>query len=278
MNCLICDSFLVEKYSENSCMGLPVFRCPGCNLWITGNSVDEVKKSADHIYSKEYWDDRESESAIKSNYTDPNSLGKRRQWISQTKYCKEFLKNTKTILEIGSGPGQTLYWFSDNYDVTGIEPDNRNVEMINKKLKRGRCITGFIEETEIVGKFDLIWISHVFEHLVKPLELLKRLQSNLTTNGVIFIEVPNCENHAILHSSIVNHPSSFHFSKESLIALMLKSGYQVKKCDCFRAPTKIEGIINKIYNKFGLKSPFPFYPKIISDKKIGTDIRIIVSF
>ena len=277
MNCLICDSSLSDTYSEDSCMGLPVFRCSNCNLWVTGSSTDEVKKAADQIYSKEYWDDRESESAIRSNYTDQNTLGKKRQWISQTKYCHEFLKNTNTILEIGSGPGQTLYWFSENYDITGIEPDKRNVEMINSKLKRGKCLAGFIEEIEIVGRFDLIWISHVFEHLVKPLDLLKRLQNHLTSNGVIFIEVPNCENEQVLHSSIVNHPSSFHFTKQSLMKLAKKSDYKIRKCDCIRSPTKTEGAINRVASKLG-HTVYPYYPKIVSENtKQGTDLRIIIS-
>lgn len=277
MNCLICDSVLSEKYTNDSCMGLPVFRCGNCNLYVTGNSIDEVKEKSGKIYSNEYWDNRESELAIMSNYTDRNSLGKRRQWISQTKYCQEFLKNTKTILEIGSGPGQTLYWFAENnYEVTGLEPDKRNVDLVNKKLRNGKCLAGFIEETEIVGKFDLIWMSHVFEHLVKPLDLLKRLQDHLNPNGAIFIEVPNCQNEAILHSSVVNHPSSFHFSRSSLMELMKKARYKIRKCDCFRSPTKIEGVINRIANRLG-HNVYPYYPKIITNDKEGTDLRIIVS-
>jgi 2-polyprenyl-3-methyl-5-hydroxy-6-metoxy-1,4-benzoquinol methylase len=258
-------------------MELPVFNCTNCDLYVTGNSEDEVKRKSLETYSKTYWDNRESESAIESNYTDQNSIGKRRQWLSQTKYCYEYLKNAKTILEIGSGPGQTLYWFAqENYEVTGIEPDRRNVDLINKKLKSGKCIVGFVEEVEIIGKFDIIWLSHVFEHLVKPLDLLKKLQNNITKDGIIFIEVPNCENEDVLNSSIFNHPSSFHFSKNSLMKLVQKAGYNIKKCDCFRAPTKIEGIINRVCKKFRFNL-YPYYPKLIASNTDGTDIRIIIS-
>lgn len=76
---------------------------------------------------------------------------------------------------------------------------------------------------EAVSGFDVIWISHVFEHLVKPLDLLKKLHTNLADNGVIFIEVPDCENKDILNLSIFNHLSSFHFSKDNLIELAKKS-------------------------------------------------------
>lgn len=278
MNCLICNKYLSDKYSENSNMGLPVFYCRDCNLYVTGSSVDELKEKSSKIYTKDYWDNRKAESAINSDYNDQNSQGKKRQWFSQIKYCKEYLRDAKTILEIGSGPGQTLYWFSqENYDVTGIEPDERNVRLINKKLKNGKCIVGFAEETEIKGSFDIIWLSHVFEHLVRPIDLLCKLKNNLKLGGKIFIEVPNCENSIILHSSVFNHPSSFHFSKNSLMKLVKKAGYNIEKCDCLRSPTKVEGAINKICTRLNINRFYPYYPKIIANNRKGTDIRIIIS-
>ncbi|MGI0022142.1 MAG: class I SAM-dependent methyltransferase, partial [Nitrososphaeraceae archaeon] len=190
-------------------MKLPIFYCTTCGLYITGNSEIEVKAKSEEIYRKTYWDERNVEKILKSNFTDIDSQGKRRQWISQYSYCKPYLKNKKKFLEIGTGAGQTIFWFEEiGFSVTGIEPDERNVNLINHKLRYEHCITGFIEDVQVNEKFDIIWISHVMEHLVRPDLFLKKFKNNLEEDGILFIEVPNCENDMVLNSSIYDHPST----------------------------------------------------------------------
>ena len=168
MDCIICENSL-EKFSENSNLEMPSFFCNNCNYHVTGESENDVKEKLNKLYSGSYWDERDAEISIKSNYTDNDSLGKLRNWTSQFSYCKKFFQNKKSILEIGVGGGQAAYWFDQNgYDVTGIEPDSRNVELINKKLKNGKIIHNFIENIDMDESFDVIWMSHVLEHLVRP--------------------------------------------------------------------------------------------------------------
>jgi len=214
---------------------------------------------------------------LDSDYTDPESLGKRRQWASQYAYCKEFLKTCKKILEIGSGAGQALYWFEGKgFSVIGIEPDKKSVQSINQRLKKGRCINGFAEQMKIDEKFNVIWISHVFEHLSRPDLFLEKYRENLDDNGIIFIEIPNCENKQILQASI-DEPSTFHFSKRALESIGVKSKYRVIKCNYFRSPTKLEGAINKLTKMILKRNFYPYYPKIVTNSEDGTDIRIILA-
>lgn len=52
------------------------------------------------------------------------------------------------------------------FDVFGIEASQNNLEIINKKIKKGKCETGFAEDIlKINEKFDLIIMSHVLEHI-----------------------------------------------------------------------------------------------------------------
>lgn len=276
MKCIICDNDNLENYADTSYMRLAIKYCKQCNTYITGSSEDEVRERSKEIYKKEYWDGRFSELAIKSNYTDIHSQGKYRQWISQIAYCEPYLKNHPKILEIGSGPGQALFWFKERgFDITGLEPDERNAQMINQKLEKEICHVGFAEEMQIQGKFDIIWISHVFEHLFRPDTFLKKCLEKLNDKGIIFIEVPNCINSEILESSVEKQPSTYHFSKESLIHLAKKCGYSVLKSDILRSATKQEGATNKILKKFGIRK-YPYYPKILTDSITGTDVRIIL--
>ncbi len=140
-------------------------------------------------------------------------------------------------------------------------------------------MVGFAEELETDKTFDVIWVHHVFEHLMEPDMLLRKWKNILRDDGIIFIEVPNCENDEILRRSINDNPSSFHYSKQSLLNLAKNAGYAVEHCDFFKSPNLLNGAINKIMKKllkFTGRDLYPFYPGIIASNKNGEDICIIL--
>ncbi|MGY5148968.1 MAG: class I SAM-dependent methyltransferase [Candidatus Nitrosopumilus sp. bin_68KS] len=230
----------------------------------------EIKQKLKKLYSGDYWNERKAKESIESNYTDSDSLGKLRNWISQFAYCQPYFKNKKTILDIGVGGGQAIYWFEKKgFEVTGIEPDSRNVELINKKLLRGNVIHSFIEDSNIDKTFDIVWMSHVLEHLVRPDIFLNNINRNLEKNGIFFIEVPGCDHEFTLQASIFKNPHIHHFTKKSLLKLV-KRNFNIIACDCFRPATKIEGLIQKIF------SPYQYYPRIKTSPEKGRDLRVIL--
>ena len=268
--CIICDGVL-EEYSKTSNLNLVVNYCKKCNFYINGNTKGEVLDKISSLYKEDYWNERNSEISINSDYSDIDSQGKKRNWISQFLYTKKYITG-KTILEIGVGAGQSIYWFENKgFHVTGIEPDKRNVSMINKMLKKGEVIESSVEDFFTEKTYDVIWMSHVLEHLVGPDEFLKKIKKNMKKNGIFFIEVPNCEYKPTLKSSIEENPHLFHFTKKALIRMVEDIGYKVISCDVFRPATKSEGIKQKI-----LKNSFPYYPRIIADSNSGRDLRIIL--
>lgn len=186
-------------------------------------------------------------------------------------YAKEHITG-KNLLEIGVGAGQSILWFEEEgFDVRGIEPDGRNVFMINEKLKKGKVIESSVEIFSTDEVFDVIWMSHVQEHLIEPTKFLKRIKNNLKNDGIFFIEVPNCEYEPMLQSSIQKNPHLFHFTKKALSKLVENIGYKILSCDVFRPATKSEGMRQKIW-----KSSFPYYPRIMTDAHSGRDLRIIL--
>ncbi len=280
MNCISCGSSSFALYSENSNMELPVYKCIKCNLLVTGSTESEIRNKSKKIYTTTYWEERKAIQSLESNFMDKTSQYKWKHWKSQVEYCKPYLDNKKDLLEIGSGAGQSLFYFENmGYTVTGIEPDSRNVSLINSKLKHGQCITGFAEDSTIDGKFDIIWINHVFEHLIRPDLFLAKCKNNLRENGIIFIEVPECENPKILKESIYENPSTFHFTKKTLTNVVRNCGYKVIRCDSLRVPTLVEAGIWRIMKKcsFIPINLYPYYPRLITDKNDGQLIRIILS-
>ena len=277
MNCISCGKTDFEIFADTSGLDLPVYRCKNCKLLVTGEPGDSLSKKLSELYAKQYWDDRRSSFSIESNYSDVDSQGKFRNWLSQYKYCLSYLSTRKKILELGAGAGQSLYWFEkEGFLITGVEPDKRNVDLINQKLQHGRCVASYVDNLNLKERFNVIWMSHVLEHLQNPLEILTRLLDNLEEDGIIFIEVPNCQNQKMLKVSI-NEPHVFHFSKSSLVSFAKRCGFKVERCDLFRPATKLEGAIHKILKKFNIKSGhFQFYPRIMSNENDSRDLRIIL--
>ena len=268
--CITCNNEL-ERYSDTSNLDLPVNFCKNCNLYINGDTKEQVREKVSNLYKNDYWNERNSETSINSEYTDVDSQGKRRNWTSQFLYSKKHIVG-KNLLEIGVGAGQSILWFEEEgFDVKGIEPDGRNVSMINRKLKRGKVIESSVEDFSTEEEFDVIWMSHVLEHLIEPDKFLKKIKMNLKKDGVFFIEVPNCEYKPMLESSIQKNPHLFHFTKNSLSRLVENVEYKILTCDVFRPATKSEGMKQKI-----LKNSFPYYPRIMTDVHSGRDLRIIL--
>ena len=273
--CISCDSSDFNYYGENSTLNLPIYICQNCKLYVTGKSQKEIDQIIEHYYDKDFWK-TDLEQSLKQDFTDSYSIGRIRLWKSQKKYCNEILNKSKKILEIGSGHGEAIYNFDKiGFNVIGIEPDEQNVITINKKLKNSECIMEKAETFYFEKKFDIIWINHVFEHLTKPIEFLKKLNNFLNETGYIFIEVPSVERKND-YRTFKSVPHAYNYSKKSLVNISKKANYKIAKCDYFRPPTLIEGGINKVFNSFFKKDFFEFYPKILTDNINGENLRIIL--
>ena len=93
MKCISCNNSNLVLYKNNSNLGLPVHHCEKCGLHVSGNSEKEISKKISNLYKKQFWDDRTSEKSITSKYSDVDSQGKKRNWISQYAYCKSYFIN-----------------------------------------------------------------------------------------------------------------------------------------------------------------------------------------
>ena len=178
INCISCGSCEFTKYSEGSYLNIPVFQCKKCRLFVTGSSTQEMKEAISSRWSDDFWDIEREHIPIKSDYTDSISKSKYRNFVSQFAFCKPRIGNKRKILEIGSGEGQTVFWLDQmGYEVVGIEPDDRNTR-INSSLKNSKVVHGVIEDFEDDVKYDIIWMSHVLEHLAEPDIFLRKIKKD----------------------------------------------------------------------------------------------------
>jgi len=105
---------------------------------------------------------------------------------------KHCLTKSRRLLEIGSGPGYFLKCGKElGWDVLGFEPSKQAAEY-SKKLGVN-VVNDFFNETNAdeYGKFDVVYMKTVIEHLPDPVALLNSTKNVLKPNGIICVISPN---------------------------------------------------------------------------------------
>lgn len=132
----------------------------------------------------------------------------RKQLVSRSllvKIAKERIKDAleifpvdlgkKTILDVGCGYGEILYCLKKDYgtEVFGIEPSSETATIGNQMFSVP-IQPVLLEELNTKSKFDIIWCSHVLEHVYDVRAFIKRIKKLLAKDGYIYIEVPSILN------------------------------------------------------------------------------------
>ena len=97
-----------------------------------------------------------------------------------------------TILEAGCMYGYLLEELKDDYSVKGIEIGSEAVDFCRR---HGLDVTDIPLEEFLKqdSSFDVIILSHVFEHLLLADEVFEKLLTKLGDDGVLVISVPNSD-------------------------------------------------------------------------------------
>lgn len=99
-------------------------------------------------------------------------------------------KQQPTLMDFGAGYGRFVEMSVQKgfktfaFDISADKNDfmdNMGVTIINNLAKHKNY-------------FDVIWVNQVLEHVSDPLSIVKELAGSLTSDGLIFIAVPDCSN------------------------------------------------------------------------------------
>lgn len=115
----------------------------------------------------------------------------------QAKARVEFIRDRLTfgkkveILDVGAGYGVLESYFMKmlpgEIQCFAVEPDQKAQQSLEQH--------GIAWKSELEGfngkKFDLVVLSHVFEHINDPVAYVKSLHAYLKPDGYLFVEVPN---------------------------------------------------------------------------------------
>ncbi len=195
------------------------------------------QEEVDSFYSEEFYQN-EIDTYISSHQKDAD------WWSIEHNekidfFEKHFLgKYSKRLLDIGSGPGFFLKVASERgWDVTGFEPGLPAFEFSTKNLGLNVINDFFNKETyNNHGKFDVIHLNNVLEHLLNPLDILTLAYQILLPNGIICITSPNDFNplQLMIVDSLKKEPwwvvprhHINYFNSTSLRYLLEKTGFKV---------------------------------------------------
>jgi len=196
-------------------------------------------------------------------------------------------KKVPTLLDVGAGEGFVLNYFNNlGWRVQGLEftqnECNRHNPQVLEKMIVGdiyQNLSSLIDSSE--GKFDIVWLAGVLEHVLDPEKLLDMLLQVISDSGILVVLVPNdfsdvqkylTEKGYISGEFWVCPPSHLsYFNKSGLTNLCEAVGWNVRRClgsypidfqlfhsatnyvnkpqtgrDSYLASVAIEGIMHKV--------------------------------
>ena len=217
ISCVNCSSanqkilFTNDRYGFNQ----KTVICKKCGLIfsnprMTQNSADFFYKS--DLYRNVY-QEREMIEIISSAYEEFEKNPKRPFFDIINSLNLKY----QSVCEIGSAGGLNLKLFQlAGKDVLGYEPS----EFLSNfsKTKGINCINGFIDDVK--GEYDLVIIIHVLEHLLNPIDALKKLRKHI--KRYLFIEVPV----SINKLQTIKNVHNCYFSLNTLSQVVTKCGFK----------------------------------------------------
>lgn len=156
-----------------------------------------------------------------------------------------------TLLDVGAGKGEFLALARDQgWRVEGIEPSS-SFRRYARERYGIECHAGYLGDSASLPEhsFDVITLNHVLEHVERPHGLLDVARRYLKADGVLFIEVPNCDSYFLRVADLYfrmkglswsSRLSPFHppfhrfgFTARSLIRLLERSRFRVLRTATF---------------------------------------------
>lgn len=223
--CFVCKSvdiapkgkFCLEKNkiisSDKSALELSLAQCNNCGFVFVSSLPGDEEITA-YYKSDVFWQSKMTTS-VKYDFphwsdvfkNNPSLDERLRRAIRQFNYITKFrnFDNTFSILDMGAGFSPFLYVCKQNKlkNLYAIEPSEEICDFLKKQgvSIAANTFEEWFEKNEN-KKFDLIMVSHTLEHLKSPDYFLSNISKYLTSNGVLYVEVPNRDDRHEIHGGL----------------------------------------------------------------------------
>jgi 2-polyprenyl-3-methyl-5-hydroxy-6-metoxy-1,4-benzoquinol methylase len=136
--------------------------------------------------------------------------------LDRIKFLESYIPlSNQVLLDIGAGGGEFVYMAQKRgLQSKGIEP-NLGYSTFSKEQYGVEVKTAMLSDVQD-SSADIVTLFHVFEHMAKPLEVMKKLYSSIKDGGYLFIEVPNIFQADASPHNIYFKAHLFYYSKFTL--------------------------------------------------------------
>lgn len=263
--CFVCGTPLKSLGKDNE---KEILKCPNCGLGVTKGLIkpEYFNYHRDEVYEK-------NENQFRNIFT--------KIYKNVEKY-----KSSSKVLDIGSSTGLLLLIFKENgWEVQGIEPSKSAREYaVEKGIP---TIEGNFEDTKINGKFNVVTMDHVLEHMADPDIVLEKVNKLLNENGVLIVNVPNfgslsAKINGANWEYVLPQEHLWHFTQKSMELLMKKHGFNLLSWEAKSGIWDYDNPLLELWQSLdGLKKRFvknlltaiPAW--FISRLKLGTGLSVI---
>jgi 2-polyprenyl-3-methyl-5-hydroxy-6-metoxy-1,4-benzoquinol methylase len=205
-SCPICQSnsgSLIKKINFSLFEGHPMqggydlVQCQNCSFIYADTKVTQVELD-DYYSNLSKYESKEISTGGGYNEYDRNRLIDTAKYISSKFDDKEL-----AIADVGCAIGGLLEQLRNEgfNNITGIDPSISCVN-ITKNEKGINCLhASLFELDDSFGKYNLVLLSHVWEHILDLDSALKSIEKILKPNGCIYVECPNALNYKnVIHA------------------------------------------------------------------------------
>lgn len=294
ISCLCCESKEFRFFRKMN--GFELFRCGKCGFVRVHPLPDFSQLAAHYNDTRTNADQKEARAKLLPAFIQSKNNPKRDFFDSVLKKSHQVLgKDKLDILEIGAGFGYFIHYANEKGEhAIGTEVTSEYAAMGSDTLN-GQII--HVENDQYSNhfapaSFDLIYMEHVFEHVLDPEKILSQIKMLLRPGGVFFIAVPNLDS---LVSKVQGKfwawaapPDHLYFYNPVNLPLLLKrSGFdieEVSSADYYHRSIpqlySLRRILN-IFRKLSGMKPKPYryvYPENIGDYLLRLPYYIFYPF
>ena len=121
--------------------------------------------------------------------------------INTSKYgthmiASDLLTGCIKVLDVGCNEG-FLAQLNPDVEINGIDNNEKALSIAKKYCKKVWCLDLNKNFTNKLGKYDVIILSDILEHLINPNEVLNKMTHFLKQDGEMIISLPNVANFRI---------------------------------------------------------------------------------
>lgn len=199
--------------------------CGGCGLLHKRTSA-EWFRDIDVIYNdyEAYHQGQGAEQSVRQE--EGSDLSPRSALLVRFAKDELALESSGRLLDVGCGNGALLRSFGAEFpgwELVGVDRSESGAAAVRAMPGVEQFVTG--GPADAPGRYDLITLVHVLEHVPDPIAFLSEVAAKLTPQGAVLIDAPSFSGNPF-DLAVVDHVT--HFSLATLRELTRRAGYELR--------------------------------------------------